>query len=188
MSEPVPVDPEVATALLRSHLEDFFANSPRVRQGGWAWEIADDPLIAIVQIPAKRTDSADIDGYTLRLDATYYDTWPVSATFVEAHDGGWRRARLGSKAFPLLCGSPGAPPGGAVGFEFALHDDYSFTGGTDQLICFSYNFGYYISGHNPTDNQRWREGVDRLDATLTRIHTALISPAYAGPSVQAEAA
>lgn len=191
MSEPAPVDPEVAAALLRSHLEDFFANSPRVREGGWAWHIAGDPLTAIVQVPAKVNDSDEPDLYTLQLDATYYDTWPVSATFVEAHDGGWRRARLGSKAFPFLSGSPDAPPGGAVGFEFALHDNYHWPPNgivTDQLICFSYNFGYYTSGHNPTESQRWRPGVDRLDATLTRIHTALTSPAYVGPSSQPNAA
>jgi hypothetical protein len=32
---------------------------------------------------------------TARLDGRCYDTWPVSATFVEAHGGGWRRARFG---------------------------------------------------------------------------------------------
>lgn len=194
MPEPAPVDPEVAAALLRSHLEDFFANSPRVASGGgWRYEITDDPLIAIVHMPARGIDGSGPDIYTLRLDGSYYDTWPVSATFVEADEDGWRRARLGSPAFPLLRGSPGAPPAEgahhAVGFQFALHDVYQWPDQhTDQLICFSYNLGFYTTSHSATEDQRWRPGQDRLDATLSRIHTALSGPAYAGPSTRLEAA
>jgi hypothetical protein len=188
--DPTPVDPEVAAALLRSHLEDFFNNSPRVRDGvAWAYEITENPLIAIVQMPACARDGGESDIYTLRLDGTYYDTWPVSATFVEAHDSGWRRARIGTPAFPLLRGSPGAPGGDGVGFQFALHDDYQFPGEFwDQLICFSYNLGYYISNHTPNEDQKWRPGMDRVDATLSRIQTALSGPAYLGPSTQVDAA
>jgi hypothetical protein len=143
--DPTPVDPEVAAALLRSHLEGFFKNSPRVRDRvGWAYAITENPLIAITQMPGRALDRDEPDIYTLRLDGSYYDTWPVSATFVEANEGGWRRARIGTAAFPLLRGSPGAPGGDGVGFQFALHDDYQFPGAvSDQLICFSYNLGYY---------------------------------------------
>ncbi len=188
MPDPAPVDPEVAAALLRSHLEDFFENSPRVAHApGWRHEQTADPLIAIVHMPARALAGADPDLYALRLDGSHYDTWPVSATFVEADEGGWRRARLGSPAFPLLRGSPGAPPveeaHQAIGFQFALHDDYSWPDQhTDQLICFSYNLGFYTTNHTATAEQTWRPGWDRLDATLSRIHAALNSPAYAGPS------
>ncbi len=189
MSDPNAVDPEVAAALLRSHLEDFFTNSARVAGGlGWRYEITSAPLIAIVHMPAAVGAGAP-DIYALQLDATYYDTWPVSATFVEADENGWRRARIGTPAFPFLRGSPGAPPGIGVGFPFALHDDYTWPDQhTDQLICFSYNLGYYTSNHIPTDAQKWRPGTDRVDATLSRIHSALNCPAYAGPSSRAEAA
>jgi hypothetical protein len=164
--DPTPVDPEVAAALLRSHLEDFFNNSPRVRDGvAWAYEITENPLIAIVQMPACARDGGESDIYTLR------------------------RARIGTPAFPLLRGSPGAPGGDGVGFQFALHDDYQFPGEFwDQLICFSYNLGYYISNHTPNEDQKWRPGMDRVDATLSRIHTALSDPAYLGPSTQVDAA
>jgi len=184
-----PVDPEVAAALLRSHLEAFFETSPRVRgRAGWAFEITENPLVAVVHVPARARNGGVSDVYTLRLEGTYYDTWPVSTTFVEAHDGGWRRARMGTPAFPLLAGSPGAP-GAGVGFEFALHDEYTWSDGhTDQLICFSYNLGYYTSGHSPNDDQKWRPGSDRVDATMSRVHAALNSPAYLGPSVEESAA
>jgi hypothetical protein len=188
--DPSPVDPEVAAALLRSHLEDFFTHSPRVRLGvDWAFEITTDPLVAIVQMPARALNGGSPDIYTLRLDGAYYDTWPVSATFVEFHDGAWRRARFGTPAFPLLRGSPDAPGGDRVGFEFRLHDNYQFPGNVwDQLICFSYNLGYYTSNHAPNEDQKWRPGIDRVDATLSRIHTALTGPAYLGPSTHAGAA
>jgi len=185
-----PVDPEVAAALLRSHLEDFFENSPRVRGGvGWAYAITENPLIAIVRMPARALDRGEPDIYTLRLDGTYYDTWPVSATFVESHEGDWRRARIGTPAFPLLRGSPGAPSGDGVGFQFALHDEYTPPDRpTDQLICFSYNLGYYTSAHAPNEDQKWRPSIDRVDATLSRIHMALNGSAYLGPSTQVNAA
>jgi hypothetical protein len=188
--EPTPVDPEVAAALLRSHLEDFFKNSPRVQEGdGWGYEITANPLVAIVRIPARALDADARDVYTVQLDATYYDTWPVSATFVEANGDGWRRARIGTPAFPFLRGSPGAPPGDGVPFQLALHDNYQFPGEAwDQLICFSYNLGYYASNHSPTEGQKWRPGQDRLDATVSRIHISLNSAAYLGPSTQVEAA
>jgi len=176
--------------LLRSHLEDFFENSPRVhRTDGWAFEILTNPLNAIVKIPAPAVEGDLSDSYTVHLDGTYYDTWPVSAVFVEAHADGWRRARLGSSAFPLLRGSPGAPGGEDVGFPFALHDEYTWPDQhTDQLICFSYNLDYYTSNHTPNESERWRPGKDRVDATLSRIHTALSSPAYLGRSNRNEAA
>lgn len=184
------MDLEVATALLRSHLEDFFEYSPYVRsRDGWAFQITDDPLVAIVDVPARSSSSAVPEVYRLRLDATYYDTWPVSATFVEFGDGAWRRARMGASSFPLLAGSPGAPGGAGVGFEFALHDEYPFPNGQpDQLICFSYNLGYYTSNHTPNEDQKWRAGADRLDATLSRIYAALNSQAYLGPSAREAAA
>ena len=190
MPDFTPVDPEVAAALLRSHLEAFFEYSPHVRgRVGWAFEMSDDPLVAIVHMPARATGGCIPDVYTVHLYATYYDTWPVSATFVELRDGGWQRARMGTPAFPLLAGSPGAPPGAGVGFEFALHDEYPFPHGhPDQLICFSYNLGYYTSAHSPNEDQKWRPGSDRVDATLTRVNAALNSPAYLGPSAQEPAA
>ena len=189
MPDPTPVDPEVATALLRSHLEGFFKHSPRLRGGvGWAYEITENPLIAIVHMPARSLDGEEPDIYTLRLDGTYYDTWPVSVMFVEPHEREWRRARFGTPGFPILRGSPGAPSGDGVGFQFALHDEYSWPNGhTDQLICFSYNLGYYTSNHSPNDDQKWRPNKDRVDATLSRIHAALNGPAYLGPSTQANA-
>lgn len=194
MPDPATVDAEVAAALLRAYLEDFFANSPRVASGaGWGYEILADPLLAIVHLPARAVDGAAPNIYTLHLDGSYYDTWPISATFVQADEGGWRRTRLGSPAFPLLRGSPGAPPAEgahhAVGFQFALHDEYTWPDQhTDQLICFSYNLGFYTTNHTATEDQTWRPGRDRLDATLSRIHTALNGPAYAGPSARDEAA
>lgn len=190
MPDPTPVDPEVAAALLRSHLEGFFQNSPRVRDGvGWSTAITENPLITVVQMPARALDGDTPDTYSLRLDGTYYDTWPVSATFVEAHDGGWRRARIGTPAFPFLRGSPGAPGGDGVGFQFALHDEYTWPDQhADQLICFSFNLGFYTTNHAPNEDQRWRPGKDRLDATLSRIHRALNSSAYLGPSTRTDAA
>jgi hypothetical protein len=185
--EPSPVDPEIAAALLFQHLNDFFDNSPNVSKDPTAWSRQEtgQPLRAVVGIPARQVEGAPSRSkYHVLVDASYYDSWPVRITFVElSDDGEWRRARLGTAGYPRIVGSPGVVGGlHGVPFQFALHDSYPFPSGIeDQLVCFSYSFDYYVSGHGPTEDQKWRPGRDRLDATLNRLYTVLNSGAYLGP-------
>jgi hypothetical protein len=186
--EPSAVDPEIAAALLIRHLDDFFDNSPNVSKDPAAWsrQETENPLWSVVGIPARQLDGAPSRSkHHVLVDASYYDSWPLKITFVEpVSDGRWRRARLGTASYPLIAGSPGVTGGQqGVPFQFALHDSYPFANGSEnQLVCFSYSFDYYVSGHGPTEDQKWRPGRDRLDATLNRLYTVLNSTAYLGPA------
>jgi hypothetical protein len=64
MSEPQPVDPEIAAATLNLHLTQFFEHG---RGSGAGWERFNvDPLHAVVRIPATRVDGTQ-DHYFLRI-------------------------------------------------------------------------------------------------------------------------
>jgi hypothetical protein len=126
-----------------------------------------------------------MDPYFVRLDARWYDQYPPKIAFVELTRD-WPDARDGSRHYPAIAGSPtsdGRSYPGQAAVQFALHDSYSYgDGDRRQLVCFSHSFDYYISGHGPTDEQRWQQGVHTLSATLTRLHAVLQAPSYLGPS------
>lgn len=187
--DPAPIEPEVAAELLTVHLDDFFHHSPYVAAAPdqWCRHDTGDALSVVVGIPARSLPGkVDRDRFHLLIDATYYDTWPVRVRFVEkVEDCEWIRARNGSRAFPHIAGSPGAPAGPATPFGFALHDNYNYPDQeANQLICFSYSFDYYTSGHCPNEHQKWRPGRDRLAATLSRLFIVLNSESYLGASAQ----
>lgn len=90
-------------------------------------------------------------------------------------DGEWVLPGLTSRWWPKQQNSPG--------FSFGLHHDYRYPdGSTRELVCFSHALDYYISGHNPTDAERWKQGTHTVSATLTRIADVLKAPNYQGPS------
>jgi hypothetical protein len=173
MSEPQPVDPEIAAATLNLHLTQFFEHG---RGSGAGWERFNvDPLHAVVRIPATRVDGTQ-DHYFLRIGAEYYDVWPPRAEFVRpAEEGGWADPTSTSRWWPRQQNQPG--------FSFGLdHDRHYPDGSTRQLLCFSHSFDYYITGHNPTEDERWRQGTHTVSATLNRVATVLTAPNYQGPS------
>ena len=176
---PEPSDPEIAATTFAKHLERFFAD-PRRQVDGWG-RIQLTPLTAIIAIPGATADR--VDPYFVRMDGRWYDRYPPKVAFVEPV-GGWPEAQFGSPHYPAIAGSP-IPGGGYPGqttIQFALHPQYGFEDGQRQLLCFSHSFDYYISGHQPTDQQRWVQGTHTLSATLTRIRTVLSAPSYLGPS------
>lgn len=186
VSTPAAVDPEVAAATAAAHLDDFFKYSPYVGDD-WSRHGTDNPLIHVVGIPVRGDSGVATGKYFVELGFSHYDTWPPRLTFVERDpDGRWVRSRIGAASYPFFYNSPGAPvdPTKQAPFAFALHDAYTFTDdqSVDQLVCFSYSFGYYTSNHTPTEDQKWVAGRDRLDASLNRLFKVLNSSAYAGPS------
>lgn len=164
------------------HLDGFFS-SPRRREGGWG-VIRIDALVAVAVIPAC-TASGDVHPYFVRLDARWYDRYPPQVAFVEP-TASWPNASFGTPYYPAIAGSP-TPEGraypGQPPVQFALHPAYAYpTGEQRQLACFSHSFDYYISGHNPTEDQRWEQGTHTVSATLTRLHAVLRAPSYLGPT------
>lgn len=174
MTTPERVDPEVAAETFALHLSQFFAAGRAVLEDGWQ-RIDVDKLATVVALPAVRGDQTR-DIYYVRLGAEYYDVWPPVVTFVyKDGEGHWLPALTGTRWWPNQQNS--------AGFPFALHLPYTYQDGSSrQLVCFSHSFDYYISGHNPTEAERWRQGTHTLAATLNRIAQALRAPNYIGPS------
>ena len=170
--EPVRTDPEVAAATFADHLQKFFASG---RGAGPGWGRKDlDELTTVVRIPARRPDGTE-DFYFVELRADYYPTWPPMTSFVTPTEEGWELARDGSRWWPLQSNSPG--------FPFGLHATYGFSDGRQApLICFSHTFEFYVSDHNPTDDERWDPTRHTLSATLNRIAKVLQAPNYLEPS------
>lgn len=186
---PALADGEIAAAVFDSHIARAAA-SAQARAHGWTFtRLA--PLHVVVRVEATRP-GGEVDRYFVKLGAEYYDLCPPTTSFVcpphtDVEDtwanadnrGPWRIARLGSRWFPLVEGLP----------WFAIHDAYqcAVPGNPEyasprQLVCCSMTFEYYVSGHQPTDGQQWRQGRHTLSATLNRISDALKSANYRGPS------
>jgi hypothetical protein len=173
MSAPQSADPEIAAATFDAHLRQFFA---RGRGRGAGWERIDvDALHAVVRIPAMRRHGTE-DHYFLRLGAEYYDVWPPTVAFVLRKDSReWVEASPGSRWWPNQQDSPG--------FSFRLHANYRYADSSErQLVCFSHSFDYYLSGHSPSERERWRQGTHTVTATLSRMAQVLRPPNYLGPS------
>lgn len=173
---PALADPEVAALLFEEHLDDFLKR-PRSQRRGFKRVAVISPLISILCVPGIRADATS-DLYYLRLEADHYDQYPAEVRFVRPPPDGdeswaWPDARNGMQSYPRIESVP----------WFRLHDAYNFKGlGVRQLVCFSHTFGYYVSGHNPTASQRWRQGYHTVAATLSRIGEVLAPPNYRGPS------
>jgi hypothetical protein len=118
----------------------------------------------------------------VRLGGEFYDLWPPSALFVCPPRGATheRTERLGwVTAPPASCWLPTVTPVPS----FAIHSPYTFPDGRQgQLVCCSMTLEYYQSNHSPTAQQSWKQGRHTLAATLHRIHDALNSDSYQGPS------
>lgn len=172
MTAPEKVDPEIAAATFAAHLDDFFANG-RGRREGWE-RIPVDALHAVIRVPGVRADGT-VDPYFLLLGAEYYPVWPPIVRFVRrAGNDGWVEAVDGTKWWPRQQNQPG--------FPFGLHATYPFPEDQRQLVCFSHSFEYYITGHTPTEGERWDPSRHTLTATLTRMADVLRAPNYQEPS------
>ena len=183
VSVPAPMDPVVAAAVFDDHLARTLA-SDQGRREGWTATRLDD-LHAVVHLTATKADGTS-DPYHLMLDARWYDEYPPQVRFVcpPPPDGdttmlaNWLEAAPGSPWLPNIDAS-------TLGNSFSLHAVYDFTedGTRRQLVlCTSMSFDYYISGHNPTAEQRWKQGRHTVAATLSRVQDVLHPPCYQGRS------
>jgi hypothetical protein len=177
---PALADAEIAAAVFADHLARVEAGE-QARAHGWVFARL-DPLHVVVTITGTRP-SGERDPYYVKLGAEYYDLYPPTTSFVcapcpavgghPARDG-WTEAPAGSRWLPVV-----------NGLEWlAIHAVYSnFADGVArQLVCCSMTYEYYISSHQPTSGQQWKQGRHTLGATLTRIQDALSSAQYQGPA------
>jgi len=172
--EPTEVDPEVAALAFRRDLDRFWEGG-RPAELGWK-RTAIDELTEVIEAPG-RTPEGGVFPHLVKLEGHFYPTHPprvlfvVPATLDEAPgDSPW---------FPKT-----DPAGDGTRPQwFGVHPDYGYPGEVQrQLVCFSHNLDYYLSDHNPTASEVWRQGVHTLAATLNRMAEILSPEYYRGPA------
>ncbi|WAJ42862.1 hypothetical protein OK015_16505 [Mycobacterium sp. Aquia_216] len=183
MTSDVPhvADPEIAAAVFADHLGRVLAG-PQARDHGWKFTVV-DPLHAVVGLTATRPDGAT-DPYHVALGAEFYDVHPPTVKFVVPEPGctGWPEAGATSRWLPALAGLDWFHVHATYGYAEPPPEYCASYRRPRQLVCCSMTLEYYISGHAPTDGQRWRQGRHTLGGTLARIQEALLSPQYQGPA------
>ncbi len=180
MSIPARMDPEIAARVFSRDLDKTLA-SDQARREGWT-ETRLGPLLTVIHLDGVRQDGT-LDAFHLLLIGDWYDEYPPQARFVvppsadvDVMDAtNWPEAPLGSSWLPKIDNT-------ALNNKFAFHPTFNFgdSGIQRQLICTSMSFDYYVTGHTPTDEQRWKQGRHTVSALLTRVQIALKHPSYLG--------
>lgn len=180
MAVPAAVDPEIAAAVLATHVRRV-EQSEQARDAGWRFNWL-DPLHVVVEMIGQRT-TGERDQYYVKLGAEFYDLYPPTTAFVCPPDSAgeapgaayaWPEAPAGSRWLPVVNGLPWL----AIHSNFAIFAD----GRPRQLVCCSMTYEYYITSHAPTSGQRWQQGRHTIAATLNRLQEALTSQYYQGPA------
>lgn len=180
MSIPARMDPEVAARVFSHDLGRTLA-SDQARREGWT-ETRLGPLHTIIHMDGVWQDGTR-DAYHLLLIGDWYDEYPPQGRFVVPPSAdvdfmdvsNWPEAPPGSPWLPKIDNA-------TLDNKFAFHPivTYAEEGIQRQLICTSMSFDYYITGHAPTDEQRWKQGRHTVSALLTRVQIALKHPSYLG--------
>ena len=168
MTFPTRMHPIMATAAIDTFLGD--ANWRR-RSSDYGWRIVRrDPLTLLVTLTAPALNGP-AETYLLRLDCAYYPAAPPDAQFVnpdtERYDPAADRRHLPQLRAPYCYVHP----------NYAYQPPYVYG---PQLVCSSMTLGYYFSGHNPKEHQRWDPTRHTIGTTIWTIYKALCSPDYLG--------
>ncbi len=137
----------------------------------YGWRIVRRGPLTLLVTLAVNTASGQVEEYMLRLECAYYPSAPPDAQFVnpvtEQYDPNTDRRCLPQLRAPYCYVHP----------NYAYQPPYPYG---PQLVCSSMTLGYYCSGHNPLDHQRWDPTRHTLGSTIWTIHKALQSEHYFG--------
>ena len=171
MSVPAKVNPELAKANFRHDYDMIMVNN---LADNYQWMLLPyfDKLILYADLWSTDEQSSRLDDYHLKLDLSYYRSWPPSVTFINPNSRSFD-LRTDQKWFPKLAS---APPG----TEAQFHVSYNFGDGPRQLVCNSMALEYYQSNHSPNQDQRWNPERHNFGTTLSTIQLLLRKPYYGG--------
>jgi hypothetical protein len=177
-----PLPSKVNSELAKSYFQADYAlvcDQGFPRMNGWALQPSFEDLILFVDMWATDESGSRLEDYHLKLDMSYYKSWPPSVMFVNPGTMNFDKAK-DMKWFPKLAA---AAPGTGMG----LHAEHGLQDGTKrQLICNSMVLEYYLSNHNPSDQERWDSNRHNFGTTLNTIQLILRKPYYGGPSESRE--
>jgi len=173
VSAPAKVNPDLARASFR---QDFDLVVQEGLPDGYGWILMPyfDKLILYADLWATDEHGKRLDDYHLKLDFSYYKSWPPGVAFVNPESRSFDLQR-DQKWFPKLASCP-------PGTEAQFHMAYNFSDGPRQLVCNSMVLEYYQSNHNPREDQKWNGARHNFGTTLNTIQLLLRKPYYGGRS------
>ncbi len=163
-----PVHPILAQAAV----DDFLDNPNwRTRSGEYGWTFSRPyPLTLVATLPVRVAGSV-VAHFTLRLSCEFCPTYPPDVRFVNPqtldYDPACDLRHLANVQAPFCYVHPVYP----------YNPPYRYG---PQLVCSSMILGYYVSGHNPTADQRWDPQRHTIGASIYTVHRALHSVHYRG--------
>ena len=171
---PAKVNPELAKAQFQ---EDYQLMMDNHLPEHYGWQVTPefDNLLLYVDLWATDENFVRLDDYHLKLDMSYYRTWPPGATYINPET----KAFDPTKDLKWLPVKASNPPGIDIGY----HKEHKLTDGNiRQLVCNSMTLEYYLSNHNPTPEQKWNPEKNTLSSTLLALQLMLRKPYYGGRS------
>ena len=141
----------------------------------YRWELNPnfENLLLYVNLYAKDEDGLNLDDYHIKMDMSYYRTWPPGVTFINPV----------TKEFNPFTDLKWVPQIGIKppGVDIAYHASYALVNGqTKQLVCNSMTLEYYLSRHNPSTEQRWNPSIHNFGTTINTLDLMLRKPYYGG--------
>jgi len=172
-SVPAKVNPELAKGSFRQDY-DLIIGEGLPERYGWMLMPYFEKLILYADFWARDEQGAKLDDYHLKLDLSYYKSWPPSAGFINPESRSFDPQK-DQKWFPKLSSAP-------QNTEAQFHISRDLPSGNRQMICNSMTLEYYESGHNPNPEQRWNGERHNFGTTLSTIQLLLRKPYYGGRS------
>ena len=169
---PTKVNPRLAEEYFRSDYEIVKQNGVS-NACGWELSPSFESLLLNVNMWSFDEEGIRVDDYHLKLDMSYYKTWPPGVTFVNPETQTFEHPK-DLRWFPKLASSP-------QGTQFGFNPSTQLTdGSTRQLVCNSMVLEYYLSNHNPAPHERWDSSRNNFGTTLSTIQLVLRKPYYGG--------
>lgn len=171
---PCKLDPELARSYFK---EDYDLVMQQDLPKLYDWTLCPDFDNLILSVKMWATDELGgrLDDYYVKLDMSYYKTWPPGVSYVNPATNTLDQAK-DMKWFPKMSN---APSGMGIGY----HISYALVGvEAKQMICNSMMLEYYQSNHNPTPNQKWNPDRHNFGTTLSNLQIMLRKPYYGGRS------
>jgi hypothetical protein len=169
---PTKVNAKLAEAYFRTDYQIVTQNGlPSIY--GWEFDPSFDALLLNVKIWALDENGNKMDDFYMKLDMSYYNTWPPGVTFVNPETRAFEPTR-DLRWFPKLVSAP-------QGTQFGFSPSTRLTDGSvRQLVCNSMVLEYYMSSHNPSPQERWDPNRNNFGTTLSTIQLVLKKPYYGG--------
>jgi hypothetical protein len=158
--------PPLAVAAVEEFLEDENWQM-MAKQYGWVIQKL-DPITLIVVLKARILDGLK-DTFTLRLTCETCPAMPPDVRFVNPDTLDYDFTT--DKKYVAKLTSPSC----TTHLSYSYNPPYKYG---PQLVCTSMSYGYYVSNHSPTVEQKWEPLRHSIGSSIEIVHRTLQSLQY----------